>query len=77
MLTPPKVKMPEQPTEKDIAEVLMEALNLPDNLVWFELRCGKDEVTSVVCEYIPDPEAGPISEIAHYTLVKQDAISSP
>ena len=70
----PDVKAPK---EKDIAEVLMEALNLPDNLVWFELRCAVDEVPSIVCEYYPDPQAGPMKEMARYTLVKQDANSSP
>ncbi len=44
---------------KKLCDLLKRELNLPENLQWFEVRFGVDEIVSVQCRFLvqePDDE---------------------
>lgn len=57
---------------RHIGPALVEALGLPRNTAWFELRCAVDEAVTVKCEYYPAGSDGLATVFAQYQLVHRD-----
>lgn len=56
-----------------IGAQLCNALGLPKNTRWFELRVGVDELVTIKCEYLPEDLDGALLEpiLAEYQLVEK------
>jgi hypothetical protein len=46
------------PHAQQLGQKLCEALGLPKNVLWFELRVAYDEAVTVKCEYHPERDDG-------------------
>ena len=50
-----KALLPHVGQGAELREILVEALSLPPNLKWFDVRFAAGEVITVRCEFMPPP----------------------
>lgn len=65
------------PNAQELGQKLCDALGLPKNVRWFELRVAVDEAVTVKCEYFPESDGGELLEsvLAEYKVEQKKPIS--
>lgn len=53
-----KALLPHVGQGAELREILVQALSLPPNLKWFDVRFAMGEVITVRCEFMPPPIEG-------------------
>ena len=58
---------------QNVSQRLVEALGLPKNTVWFELRVAYGEIATVKCAYQPENSSDKLADVilAEYELVER------